>query len=48
MRGVTYEDMHAAATRVLESRRVYERVSGRPVKTSVSKKAVATLLRSSL
>lgn len=43
--GVTYDDMVAAAERVLRMRAAYERASGRPVRTVVSKAAVANLLR---
>jgi hypothetical protein len=45
MPGVTYDDMAGAARRLLEMRVAYERASGRPVKTKVTKKAIATLLR---
>lgn len=45
MPGVTYEDMAAAARRLLEMRAAYERASGRPVRTRISKKAIAELLR---
>lgn len=45
-RGVTYEDMKAAATRVLEMRRSIEQSTGRQTKTSVSRSAIAALMRS--
>ena len=47
MPGVTHDDM-AAARRVLEMRRMLERTTGRAVMTTVSKEAIATLLRGSL
>lgn len=43
--GVTYDDMAAAARRLLEMRAAYERASGRPVKTRVTAKNIAALLR---
>jgi hypothetical protein len=43
--GVTYDDMKAAAIRVLEMRISIERASGRPVRTKVTKGAIASLLR---
>lgn len=46
MPGVTYDDMAASARRLLTMRAAYEKASGRPVKTKVTKKAVANLLRS--
>lgn len=46
--GVTYEDMKAAATRVLEWRGKYEAATGRKVTSKATPKAIATLLRSSL
>lgn len=48
MPGVTYDDMAAAAERLLRMRRAYEQASGRPVTTKVTKAAVSTLLRSGL
>jgi hypothetical protein len=44
--GVTYEDMSAAARRLLEMRVAIEKATGRPVRTKVTKASVATLLRS--
>ena len=44
--GVTYDDMAAAARRLLEMRASYERASGRKVTSKVTSKAIATLLRS--
>lgn len=46
MNGVTYEDMAAAARRLLRMRISYERASGRKVSTKITKQAVASLLRS--
>lgn len=43
--GVTYDDMAAAARRLLEMRACYERASGRKVTSKATNKAVATLLR---
>lgn len=45
MPGVTYEDMTAAATRLLQTRAMYERESGRPVRSKVNKQAIANLIR---
>lgn len=44
--GVTYDDMAAAAQRLIEMRACYERASGRKVTSKVTRKAIATLLRS--
>lgn len=44
--GIEYEDMAAAAKRVLEMRRAVEQATGRPVRTQVTKRAIATMLRS--
>jgi len=44
--GVTYEDMAAAARRLLDMRACYERSSGRRVTSKATPKAIATLLRS--
>jgi hypothetical protein len=44
--GITYDDMAGAARRLLEMRIAIEKATGRPVRTTVSKKAVANLLRS--
>lgn len=46
--GVTYEDMRDAAARLLTFRGLYERATGRPVRSKATPKAVASLLRSSL
>lgn len=43
--GITYDDMSASAKRVLEMRAAIERSTGRPVKTKVSKRAIAQLIR---
>ena len=45
MPGVTYDDMATAARRLLETRAAYERASGRPVKTKITSKDIAALLR---
>lgn len=45
MPGVTYDDMAAAARRLLEARAAYERATGRPVRTKVTAQAIANLLR---
>lgn len=37
--GVTYEDMQEAARRLLTFRRLYEQVSGRPVRSNPGSKA---------
>lgn len=44
--GVTYDDMAAAARRLLEMRAVVERATGRKVTSKPTSLAVATLLRS--
>lgn len=43
--GITYDDMAAAARRLLEMRAAYEKASGRRVASKPTKKAIATLLR---
>lgn len=43
--GVTYDDMAAAARRLLEMRVAYERASGRTVKTKVTQATIASLIR---
>lgn len=43
--GVTYDDMAAAARRLIEMRAAYEKASGRKVTSRATKKAIATLLR---
>ena len=46
MRGITYDDMSAAAARLLRMRAVVEKMTGRPVKSDpTSKKQIAALLR---
>lgn len=44
--GVTYDDMAASARRLLEMRACVERATGRPVKTKITKLAIASVLRS--
>lgn len=44
--GVTYEDMAAAARRLIEMRAVVERSTGRKVTSKPTKLAIASLLRS--
>lgn len=44
--GVTYDDMVAAAVRLIEMRACFERVSGRTVTSKPTAAQVATLLRS--
>lgn len=41
----TYEDMRAAAQRLLEARAYYERQSGRKVTTKVTPAAISALIR---
>jgi hypothetical protein len=48
MPGVTYDDMRAAAVRVLEARANYERASGRKVTSKPTAGQVSTLLRINL
>lgn len=43
--GVTYEDMAAAARRLLEMRAAFERASGRKVTSKPTKAQIAALLR---
>ncbi len=45
MPGVSYDDMAAAAKRLLDMRAAYERASGRPVRTKATPAAIASLLR---
>src|SRR5688500_1321046 len=45
MPGVTYEDMARAAERLLRVRQMYEEATGRPVRTQITKQAIASLLR---
>jgi hypothetical protein len=44
-RGYTYDDMAAAAERVLRMRIAIEKASGRAVKTKLTRRAIADLLR---
>lgn len=44
--GITYDDMAAAARRLLEMRASFEKASGRKVRTKVTKAAIANMLRS--
>jgi hypothetical protein len=46
--GVTYEDMRAAAARVLRMRAIYEHQTGRPVTSAPTPKQIAALLRQNL
>jgi len=48
MPGVTYEDMSAAAARLLTMRGICEKASGRKVTSAPTKKQIAILLRGDL
>ena len=43
--GVTYDDMAAAARRLLEMRASYERASGRKVTSKVTSESIVRLIR---
>lgn len=45
VRGFTYDDMKAAAIRVLEARNLYERMTGRKPVSSPSASQIAAILR---